>query len=57
MITDIYLQLRRDEGEELFAYQDSKGLWTIGGRNCMTARFQALELRRRNLPTCLKIES
>ena len=35
MITDIYQQLRRDEGEELFAYQDSKGLWTIGVGACI----------------------
>lgn len=34
-ITDIYSQLRRDEGTKLFLYKDSRGFNTIGtGHNC-----------------------
>lgn len=34
IISDIYTQLRRDEGEKLFPYIDTKGKTTIGiGRN------------------------
>jgi len=31
-------QLRRDEGEVLHAYQDSRGFWTIGVGVCIDAR-------------------
>lgn len=30
MIKDSYSQLKRDEGEKLYAYQDHLGFWTIG---------------------------
>src|SRR5258707_14497432 len=35
---DIFEQLRRDEDEKLFAYQDSKGFWTIGVGICIDSR-------------------
>jgi lysozyme len=38
VITNLVDQLRRDEGEVLHAYQDSKGFWTIGVGICIDSR-------------------
>ncbi len=37
MITDIYSQLRRDEGTRLFVYRDSRGFSTIGNGHNLDA--------------------
>lgn len=38
VVNSLVDQLRRDEGEVLHAYQDSKGYWTIGVGICIDGR-------------------